>query len=736
MPSPPRLAPHVVQLLDQLRGKIRRYVALRGVALVVAFAAAAFWLLLAIDYWFELARPVRLGLLVVGAVATLYVAWNWLLSRLFVPLSDRSMAVLIERRYDRLGESLLTAIELENPPDDMSDLGREMLAETYQVAARETQGIGLTHMFNRGPLRKAMLAASLLGGTIVGLGVIAPNLFRTGLARVFASSDTPWPRLTRLSLEGFIDGEAVVAKGGDLRVVARAALAGVVPDSVQILYRSADGQRDRKNMVREGNAKADVDEFQPFVHQFQGIQAPIEFDVRGGDARLRGLRIRVVDSPTIASVLYCEYPSYLGQSPREIPVTGSVPVPRGTKVTLRATANKPLVRAVVDWQTADGTNRSADLKPLGSTGNEQRRFDFVIDRLDDDVTLQFTLHDTDKIQNRDAIRVSLVALPDTAPQVNVRLAGIGSAITPQARIPFAGEIIDDYGVERAWIEYTVDQTPPAEQPFVGKLNRLTNIAVAEALEAPALKLKPGQKLQLGARAADAHAHPDQPASNIGQGDRFLLDVVTPDALRAILEARELSLRQRFETIIQEVTEQREAITKLDELPPVAADAAPADPAKKDDQAELERRRLRVERARQNSPKNAEETEGVARAFEEILAELVNNRIDSPELQTRLKGQIADPLHAIAQTRFPELDKRLTALTAALPGNDDARKTARLEVQTQYDVILAEFQQVKAKMLELETFNEALDILRGIITDQKQVTEETKKQNKGSVLKDL
>jgi len=119
-----------------------------------------------------------------------------------------------------------------------------------------------------------------------------------------------------------------------------------------------------------------------------------------------------------------------------------------------------------------------------------------------------------------------------------------------------------------------------------------------------------------------------------------------------------------------------------------------------------------------------------------LAELVNNRIDSPELQTRLKGQIADPLHAIAKTRFPELDKRLTSLTDALAGTDDGRKTARLEVQKQYDVILGELQQVKAKMLELETFNEALDLLRGIITDQKQVTEETKKQNKGSVLKDL
>ena len=42
----------------------------------------------------------------------------------------------------------------------------------------------------------------------------------------------------------------------------------------------------------------------------------------------------------------------------------------------------------------------------------------------------------------------------------MQLQGIGSAITPQARIPFVGEVTDDYGLRSAWFEYQIDKHPP------------------------------------------------------------------------------------------------------------------------------------------------------------------------------------------------------------------------------------------------------------------------------------
>ncbi len=48
---------------------------------------------------------------------------------------------------------------------------------------------------------------------------------------------------------------------------------------------------------------------------------------------------------------------------------------------------------------------------------------------------------------------------------------------------------------------------------------------------------------------------------------------------------------------------------------------------------------------------------------------------------------------------------------------------------QIDAILVEMQSVLDKMLELETFNEVLDMLRQIIDNQQQVNEETKQKQK-------
>ena len=51
---------------------------------------------------------------------------------------------------------------------------------------------------------------------------------------------------------------------------------------------------------------------------------------------------------------------------------------------------------------------------------------------------------------------------------------------------------------------------------------------------------------------------------------------------------------------------------------------------------------------------------------------------------------------------------------------------------QIDAILVEMQQVRDKMLELESFNEAVELLREIIAAQQNLTERTKEQRRNRV----
>ncbi len=102
------------------------------------------------------------------------------------------------------------------------------------------------------------------------------------------------------------------------------------------------------------------------------------------------------------------------------------------------------------------------------------------------------------------------------------------------------------------------------------------------------------------------------------------------------------------------------------------------------------------------------------AFDAIRAELVNNRVDTEELKLRLKDGIADPLLRICGEMFPELERRLQKFQAESGRSCQAATAARDAAREQADAILVQMNQILDKMLELETFNEVLDLLRGII----------------------
>jgi hypothetical protein len=767
-PQPqPRLTPDIEGLLDGLRGRIRRYVWWEGIAVAVGWLGLAFWVSLLLDQpWFwEPSVIIRAGVLAIVVGVLLFVLF-WLVGRrALVPLRRRSMALLLERRYTRLGDSLVTAVELTDAGAPTAGYSPQMLAETCELARQGAADIDLARVLDYRPLWRSASAAGLLALSVAAFGLLAPQAFGVWSRRCLLLSSELWPRFTELSIDGFRDNRVKVARGADFELVVRANTAKRVPAVVQVRYRTDEGFRARENMVRDGVAQPGVDPFQRFSHRFQGVLTSISLDVVGGDDRHRDLRIEVVDSPTIAQMrLALEYPAYMRRPARELPASGAMQVPMGAKVTVRALANKPLVEVLVrsPASAADAVAGGAAIEsaagPAAITipiASGVRQFELPLGAVLDDRTLLFTLRDADGIESREPVRLALGVVPDQPPEVAIELLGIGSAVTPIARIPVAGELTDDYGLADAWFEAAIGedgvplQLPLARRPE-GRVKLAFDADEPEALDlrdqlpdgqGGKLRLAPGQKLTLSVKARDGCDLGDAPQQ--GASPRFQLDVVTPDALRALLESRELALRQRFETIIAEMTESSETLTALDVAP--SAEAPPDAPAAAepgdDDQAELapesaaELVALRLERVAQNCGKNAQETLGVSRGFQGIHDELINNRVDTEELRSRLKEGIAEPLARIAGEMFPELDRRLQALEAALPNPpaaDDARKAAR----DQADAILVQMRAVLNKMLELETFNEALAILRSIMESQEKLNLQTEEVRKRRALEAL
>jgi hypothetical protein len=731
----PKLAPAVETLLSALRRRIRQYVWLQGCAAAVAWLGVAFWATLAADWFFEPSTGVRGAMLAVVGVVLLVVLVRMIGRRAFVRITDSNAATVLERRFPALNDSLLTAVVLGGGDIDENKVNPLMLAQTCREAAARVADVDVRKVFNPRPLWRHGSAATLLTLSVALFAWLFWAEFCIWASRALALSNVPWPRTTLLSVEGFPHGVQKVARGSDLEVVARADMhMPRVPQTVEVRYWVEGGGRGRATMDRRGIA-GKSDRYQEYAYTFRGILADVHFDVTGGDDRVRDLRIQAVDSPTISQMmLECELPTYIRVKKPPMPVTGVMQIPMGSRVTVRAgEASKELVGVQIGGSIEDRPMPVKALEQSDLTA-DHRGFSYTLGPLMNATTLLLTLTDTDGIKSRDPVRVALVPTPDQPPQMAVQLDGIGTAITARARLAVAGRISDDYGIHRVWFEHAIEQQKAANHTIAELAGspavfNLTGVG----LEVGELGLKPGQKFFVSVKAADLCDLGRGP--NVAASERWMLDVVSPEQLRALLEARELVLRQRFELLIQEMTEARDLLAQL------KFDGQPAPLATKDETAKAggnepadspERQRdlrfLRVEGALTNCRKNTQEVAGLADAFDDICKQLVNNRIDTEELKNRLQGGIAEPLRGIAAEKLPELERRMEQLQAVLD-NSGQGPAVRLRAQRQAEDILLAMRKVLDRMIELESFNEAVQLLQNIVEMQKQLHEQTEQWHK-------
>ena len=263
---PPPLPPAIRQQLAVLRAKIRRYVWLEGLAAMAVWLGAAFWGSMALDWIFEPPRPVRVAVLVVAGSGLALVLFRFILRRAFVRLSDANMATILERQFPKLNDSLLTSVcccrprsaaQSGNPP---SKFNPEMLARTSRLAGQQVEDLPLSEVFNPMPRVRKVVIALGLAGTIGLLANSAPSVLNLWAERNLLLASTKWPRKIRLEAVGFTDDGrhlvAKVAEGSNFELRVQAFRGDteipVVPEKVEIRYRSEGGGRDRKTMKNIG----------------------------------------------------------------------------------------------------------------------------------------------------------------------------------------------------------------------------------------------------------------------------------------------------------------------------------------------------------------------------------------------------------------------------------------------------------------------------------------------------
>lgn len=783
--------------LVELRSLIGRFVACQAFIVIGIWCVAAFWVFGVIDYLparigaAESPRAVRVVMMAIFVGVSLVLFYQLFMRRWMVRWSDSSLALLIEKCHPEFESALVTTVQAARPSGKLVAAEDEHPQRAGLLAIARERAISLVHdvdinrmvQFRPLQLQLCALGALLAFTCVLTLGQPAWTLH--WVKRFFALSNEPWPRRAELGVVGvemdiptftgnsirqrytvpFVNSTASVPKGVACQLKAFAKLdAKLVPELCTVYYQDATGNRGRANMrrlVSEQQRQFFVLDGPPL----ESVNDSLWLNVTGGDARLSNLRLESIDAPLVTeTVLDVSYPEYLQRSTKTVwgnetlPFRTGMRLPEGTKVQLKSKTNKPIKR--VDYvmiragsQPGDAAVREESIEVSGVDS-----FQIPVGVLDGNALVEVRLWDTSGVCSTRVQQIVLAVIHDAPPQVDFVLKGIGTAVTENAILPFVGKLRDDYDINQVWLESVLDESPVMKTPLSLGPDNETRSSIDLKVEKDEGRLTPkvGSSISLSIAASDFLDLQNEP--HIGRANSIQLNVVTQDQLLVMLDRRELAMRKRLEQIIGELGQMRDlmqlmvkASRQVNENPDETKSSAESSGNRADDSdadrvsetsEELtpeKKRRLQQMRSQQAAAqltKSEGELRGVEREIDQINQELINNRIDSKDRRERLDDKVRKPLVKLLEQSWPPFANGVVSLEKGLSSVDAQGLTIEKQLSesiSRNNEIIALLTAILADMIDIQDYNEVIDMVRGFIDEEGQLIEKTKKVQKNQLL---
>jgi uncharacterized protein DUF4175 len=750
---------------------LRRLDALKGgsglVIAAVALAAASFL----VDWLLVLPLAVR-GLLLFGSIAFLVTTvYRGLLRPLLRRRGEEELALLVERRFPDLGDSLISSLQFARKASgeeygESASLQNLVIADTVGRAS----ALDFRAVADSRAVRRIAALAVVVAAIPVALLASSPG-FReyAGIwwkRDVALSSAASWPRQTFLEVY-FREGKNVfvtqqgpvtvvsVAQGDDLTVCVKAN--GKVPPKVSLYYRAVT--KDSKPApIQEVKAMARVGE-RDFQYAFVGLSESIVFHVEGGDDRdgQPMFEVRVVPTPRVESLtLSCTYPAYM-RRPATTTTEGSLRVPVGTRVDL-------LVRTNLKVESASLLVEREPARALQAVDEMTFRGDFVVTT---DLSYSIALVGEHGLTDKNPLRFQVKAIPDEAPKVTAASPSIYEFdATPEGVVLLKAVSTDDFGIADVRLSFKLPRSEQASetslladtigddgQPFAAGGTRGVSVKTFELADVPAgadgKKLDVGDAFYFRVEARDERTTPTgEPDPNVGRCQDFRVTVTSRVDLERKLSDWQLRIKDDVKKLrkLQEKTK-----SDIDFFLAPEESVRPLDAAERQKLLDLEiaQNRITTDSKRLTSDfvhlfdayvfnrfekgpyadrvlgtlvEAARDPKADALAgYRKLVAAANAGGDEESEVLGKILGMVARGF-AISETHSPEAARALT--TARLLPEGDDRTAPLRSTQEKQQAILDELDRLLEKMNEWEDYQGIVDAMKQLIEDQKAIRNRT------------
>lgn len=427
--------------LIALRRRYRMVFSIIGLCMMLSAISLLFLAQAMADWWFDLPWAARAMFLAIDLAVLATIYKRHLQKPLQKKMGLSETALMVEKKWPRLGQSVITAVELADGGSQATRGSTQLVDIVLQQARARTTTLNFKDVVPLNNLRRW-----LIWGCVLSLGtlVIAAAAWPASLSlvkRIFLFTN-PLPTRTIVVA---ITKDMTVPISSDVDISAKAE--GVIPTHGRVTIAYDDGP------PQEFPLSSLSDQPGTFSYTVHNVQRPFKYRFYLNDGHGDEYKVTSKVPPAVTTVEFTEvFPDYTGLPPQVVPATG-LSLLAGSHLKVKAASTDALESAAVLLQgvgkevpmTVDSskTNVEADV-PIPAKG-----------------VTGFSIHLVDEIglgsANETVYPVDIV--PDKPPLVKMTEPEDESeTITLRAKPLIGFDASDDYGLTQIMLNYQT--TPP------------------------------------------------------------------------------------------------------------------------------------------------------------------------------------------------------------------------------------------------------------------------------------